>query len=155
MSRTHHTTPAFPRSLRGPRGGQIVAPTPCSECVAFAVCRPGTCSSPFGCDSWVDADGRRVDVEADDARLLALDCRIPEGLTPEEWDALSPEDRETARGIDELTRLPDPEEDDADPEPATPCEECQGLPSECRACECPHVERPDPEPDDLGPLFRK
>jgi len=118
MSRTyHHTTPAFPRSLRGPRVGQIVAPTPCSECVAFDVCRPGACNAPFGCDSWVDHDGRRVDAEADDARLLAIE-----------------EDRFQDSAFD-----PDP----------TPCLECGGLPSECRPCGCPHVER------DPGPLFKR
>lgn len=77
MSRTyHHTTPAFPRSLRGPRGGQIVAPTPCSECVAFDVCRPGACNAPFGCDSWVDHDGRRVDPDPFDPE------RDDSGITP-------------------------------------------------------------------------
>jgi hypothetical protein len=153
MSRTYHTTPAFPRSLRGPRGGQIVAPTPCAECVAFAVCRPGDCSAPFGCDSWVDNDGRRVDVEADNARLLALadahePGRIPEGLTPEDWADMTPAERDTAEGIDGLTRLPDPGEDEAEVD-ATPCLECGGLSSECRPCGCPHVE-PNP-----GPLFQR
>src|SRR5512141_3390809 len=104
MSRTRHTTPAFPRSLRGPRGGQIVAPTPCSECVAFQTCRPGACSAPFGCDSWVDYDGRRVDLEADNARLLASTMTKPDPaavlgtledgpaveLTPEEAADLMP-----------------------------------------------------------------
>ena len=79
MSRTyHHTTPAFPRSLKGPRGGQIIAPTPCADCVAFLTCRPGQCSAPFGCDSWVDFEGRRVDVEADNARLLASTMTEPD-----------------------------------------------------------------------------
>ena len=83
MSRTHHTTPAFPRSLVGPRGGRFVAPTPCAECVAFASCRPGPCSAPFGCDSWVDYDGRRVDVAAEDARALAGSPEDPEPYIPE------------------------------------------------------------------------
>ena len=39
---------------------------------------------------------------------------IPEGMTPEEWDALPATDRDTARGLDELTRLPDPDEEAAD-----------------------------------------
>lgn len=60
MSRTIHTTSAFPRALRGPRGGRHVAPTPCAECVSFASCRPGPCSAPFGCESWVDEGGRHV-----------------------------------------------------------------------------------------------
>jgi|GEM_PF-1635131 len=101
-SRTFHTTPAFSRSLLGPRGGHSIAPTPCSDCVAFQTCRPGACSAPFGCDSWVDLEGRRVDVDADKARLLALPDRIPEGLTAE---------RDTADGLDALIRLPDPAED--------------------------------------------
>jgi len=65
MSHTIHTTPAFPRTLRGPRGGRHIAPTPCAECVSFTSCRPGACSAPYGCESWVDEDGRRVDVLAD------------------------------------------------------------------------------------------
>lgn len=56
-------TPSFPRELRGPRGGRFRAPTPCAECVSFASCRPGPCSAPFGCESWVDLDGRRVEPE--------------------------------------------------------------------------------------------
>lgn len=63
MSRTNHDTPSFPRELRGPRGGKHRAPTPCAECVSFASCRPGPCSAPFGCESWVDFDGRRVEPE--------------------------------------------------------------------------------------------
>lgn len=76
MSRTTHTTPAFPRALRGPRGGRHIAPTPCAACVSFTSCRPGTCSAPFGCESWVDEDGRRVDV------LAALDTPDPEDPDP-------------------------------------------------------------------------
>jgi len=38
---------------------------------------------------------------------------IPEGLTPEDWDALTPSEKDTARGLDELTSLPDPEDDEA------------------------------------------
>jgi len=38
---------------------------------------------------------------------------IPEGLTPEDWDAMTPAERDTARGLDELTSLPDPEDDEA------------------------------------------
>lgn len=135
-SRTFHTTPAFPRTLRGPRGGQAIAPTPCSDCVAFQTCRPGACSAPFGCDSWVDLDGRRVDVDADNARLLAAIAareaeagRIPEGLAPEDWADMTPTERETAEGIDALTRLPDLAEDAA------------------------ALELEEAGPADLGPLF--
>ena len=141
MSRTyHHTTPAFPRSLRGPRGAQIVAPTPCAECVAFQTCRPGACSAPFGCDSWVDYDGRRVDVEADQARFLAEAGARP-AMTEADLGAV-------------LGTLEDGPAVELTPEEAadlmpTPCEECGGLPSECRPCGCPHVE-PDP-----GPLFQR
>jgi len=38
---------------------------------------------------------------------------IPEGLTPEDWDALTPAERDTARGLDELTSLPDPDDEEA------------------------------------------
>lgn len=86
MSHTYHTTPSFPRTLRGPRGGQHRAPTPCAECVSFISCRPGTCSAPFGCESWVDADGRRVDIFADldphPVDLAALDTPDPEDPNP-------------------------------------------------------------------------
>lgn len=145
MSRTyHHTTPAFPRSLKGPRGGQIIAPTPCADCVAFLTCRPGQCSAPFGCDSWVDFEGRRVDVEADNARLLASTMTEPDLAAV--LGAL-----EDGRPVDLAAALDDhtdaafraPDDD------APPCEGCQGLPSECRPCGCPHVE-PDP-----GPNFRR
>ena len=111
MSHTYHTTPAFPRSLRGPRGGRFVAPTPCVECVAFKFCKPGAYSAPFGCDSWVDEDGRRVDVEADDARLYALAGLIPEGLTAEDWAGMTTQERATAEAIDSVAGMPTPEED--------------------------------------------
>ena len=93
MSRTIHTTPSFPRTLRGPRGGRHVAPTPCVECVSFASCRPGACSAPYGCESWVNEDGLRVEPEPritydapdDDARsvdLAALDEPDPDDPNP-------------------------------------------------------------------------
>lgn len=44
----------------GPRGGRSFMSTECAECVAFRTCRPGACSAPFGCESWVDDDGRRA-----------------------------------------------------------------------------------------------
>lgn len=75
MSRTNHDTPSFPRTLRGPRGGRHTAPTPCVDCVSFTSCRPGTCSAPFGCESWVDEDGRRVEPEPLD--LATLDTPDP------------------------------------------------------------------------------
>ena len=86
MSRTSHTTPSFPRTLRGPRGGRHIAPTPCVECVSFTSCRPGTCSAPYGCESWVDEDGRRVDIFADldpqPVDLAELDTPDPEDPNP-------------------------------------------------------------------------
>ena len=81
MSRTNHTTPSFPRALRGPRGGRHIAPTPCVECVSFTSCRPGACSAPYGCESWVDEDGRRVDLD-DPLDLAALDTPDPEDPDP-------------------------------------------------------------------------
>ena len=81
MSRTNHTTPSFPRALRGPRGGLHRAPTPCVVCVGFASCRPGACSAPYGCESWVDEDGRRVDVLAD---------HDPQPVDPEDPDPYAP-----------------------------------------------------------------
>ena len=86
MSRTTRTTPSFPRTLRGPRGGRHIAPTPCVKCVSFESCRPGACSAPYGCESWVDEDGRRVDVLADldpqPVDLAALDEPAPEDPNP-------------------------------------------------------------------------
>ena len=84
MSRTIHDTPSFPRELRGPRGGRHTAPTPCVECVSFASCRPGACSAPYGCESWVDEDGRRVDLD-DPLDLAAIDepdARDPDPYAP-------------------------------------------------------------------------
>ena len=91
MSRTTHTTPSFPRALRGPRGGRHIAPTPCVECVSFTSCRPGTCSAPFGCESWVDEDGRRVDIFADlDPQPVDLDdCGLDGVVEIEEAEALA------------------------------------------------------------------
>lgn len=85
MSRTNHDTPSFPRALRGPRGGRHIAPTPCAECVGFTSCRPGTCSAPFGCESWVDGDGRRVDIFA------ALDIDL-QPVDPAALDEPDPDD---------------------------------------------------------------
>jgi len=81
MSRTNHDTPSFARTLRGPRGGHHTAPTPCVECVSFESCRPGACSAPFGCESWVDESGRRVDLDAP-LDLAALDEPDPEDPNP-------------------------------------------------------------------------
>lgn len=78
MSRTNHDTPSFPRDLRGPRGGRHRAPTPCAECVSFASCRPGSCSAPFGCDSWVNLDGLRIEPEP------RIDYDAPDDLTAED-----------------------------------------------------------------------
>lgn len=86
MSHTNHDTPSFPRTLRGPRGGHHIAPTPCVECVSFTSCRPGACSAPFGCESWVDEDDHRVDIFADldpqPVDLAALDEPDPEDPNP-------------------------------------------------------------------------
>ena len=38
---------------------------------------------------------------------------IPEGLTPEDWAALTPAEKDTALGLDELTSLPDPDNEEA------------------------------------------
>ena len=81
MSRSIHSTPGFPRALRGPRGGHHRAPTPCVVCVSFASCRPGACSAPYGCESWVDEDGRRVDLD-DPLDLAALDEPDPDDPNP-------------------------------------------------------------------------
>jgi len=98
MSRTIHTTPAFPRTLRGPRGGRHTAPTPCVECVSFTSCRPGSCSAPFGCESWTDESGRRIEPdpridygEPDrpcrmDPDEPCSDCRNCETMTPDPLD---------------------------------------------------------------------
>ena len=95
MSRTNHTTPGFPRTLRGPRGGRQIAPTPCVECVGFASCRPGSCSAPYGCESWVDEDGHRVEPDPridygeperpcrEDPSEPCSDCRNCETTTPD------------------------------------------------------------------------
>ena len=86
MSRTYQTTPSFPRALRGPRGGRHTAPTPCAECVSFTSCRPGACSAPFGCESWVDEEGWRVDVLTDldpqPFNLAELDTPDPKDPNP-------------------------------------------------------------------------
>jgi hypothetical protein len=37
---------------------------------------------------------------------------IPEGLSQEDWDALTPAEKDTARGLDELTSLPDPDDEE-------------------------------------------
>ena len=66
------------RSCAGPRGGRVILPTPCSECAAYSTCRPGAASQPWGCDSWADTEGHRVDPKADDERVLAADQNEPE-----------------------------------------------------------------------------
>lgn len=48
------------RECAGPRGGRVILPTPCSECVAYRTCAPGAISEPWGCESWVDDGGRRA-----------------------------------------------------------------------------------------------
>ncbi len=150
-SRTFHTTPAFPRTLRGPRGGQTLAPTPCADCVAFRSCRPGACSAPFGCDSWVDFDGRRVDVDADNARLLALADSRAAAAGEDHADAAGREpgdpawDPETGHDwsakADDF-RGPDPDDDlePAESRPPDPALEALGFDDFTL-------------PADLGPLF--
>jgi len=92
MSRTNHTTPSFPRALRGPRGGHHRAPTPCVVCVGFASCRPGACSAPYGCESWVDEDGRRVDILADlDPEPIEFGAHRPQSLEAEDCRADHPD----------------------------------------------------------------
>ena len=92
-------TPSPKRILRGPRGAVTRDATPCADCVAFDCCRPGPVNQPFGCDSWADHLGRRVDLDADYAdlaRRAGVDDYAPEGMTPEEFAALSPAEQETA-----------------------------------------------------------
>ena len=48
------------RPTVGPRGGSAVQATPCSDCVAYRSCRPAAITEPWGCESWVDQDGRRA-----------------------------------------------------------------------------------------------
>lgn len=60
------------RECVGPRGARRILPTPCAECVAVVSCRPGECSRPWGCDSWVNESGFRPDPAADDVRLLRI-----------------------------------------------------------------------------------
>jgi len=98
MSRSIHSTPGFPRALRGPRGGRHIAPTPCAECVGFTSCRPGACSAPYGCESWVDEDGRRVDLD-NPLDLVGLypgpddpDPYAPSPATLSEMSGISPTD---------------------------------------------------------------
>jgi hypothetical protein len=38
----------------------VIVATPCSECVSWRSCRPGSISEPFGCESWADDQGRRA-----------------------------------------------------------------------------------------------
>lgn len=133
MSRTTHTTPSFPRALRGPRGGRHTAPTPCVECVSFTSCRPGTCSAPYGCESWVDEDGRRVDVLADlDPQPVDLDALdAPDPLDPNPYQP-SPATLSEMSGIFPTD----------DPEP----ERCPACHRRMIYCECPPSDSA-PEPD--------
>ena len=154
MSHTYHTTPAFPRTLRGPRGGRHIAPTPCAECVSFTSCRPGTCSAPFGCESWVDEDGRRVEPEprlvyadaernadetATEVGRVEFDRLIKEGVDPDEVDRLAVEHGREAFEA-ELAAL-----DEADPKDPNPY-----APSPATLSEMSGI---FPTTDDPGPLF--
>jgi len=118
MSRTIHTTPSFPRTLRGPRGGRHIAPTPCVECVSFTSCRPGACSAPYGCESWVDEDGRRVDVLADlDIDPQAVDLAALDEPDPEpDWEARHRLPTGLLKSHGGILHNPDPE----DPNPYAP-----------------------------------
>ena len=149
MSRSIHSTPGFPRALRGPRGGRHIAPTPCVVCVSFTSCRPGTCSAPFGCESWVDEDGRRVDLLADlDREAVDLDA-----LDTPDPDDPGPYTPKTAEQIDASIdgRGPDPTDfDDKDPNPYAPSpatlSEMSGIfPTDDNA--------PDPDPEPGGGRF--
>lgn len=51
------------RAVVGPRGGKGTARVSCPSCVSFNLCRPSPLSALFGCESWVDSEGRRVDTE--------------------------------------------------------------------------------------------
>jgi len=58
------------RSCVGPRGGRVILPTPCGECVAWRVCRSSGVTAELGCDSWVGLEGHRVDPAEDARRVL-------------------------------------------------------------------------------------
>jgi hypothetical protein len=59
--------------------------------VSFTSCQPGACSAPYGCESWVDEDGRRVDVLADlDPQPVDLDdCGLDGVVEIEEAETLA------------------------------------------------------------------
>ena len=117
------------RPTVGPRGGRAVQVTPCSECVSWRSCRPGAISEPFGCESWADQEGRRALPDLLEAepegpcQMDGLPC--PSDMADPAW---RPCPFDVACG-----RL-------TNPEPATPCEACGGIPSECGPSGCPEVE---------------
>ena len=88
----------------GPRGGRRELPTPCAACVAFASCRPGACSEFWGCESWVDDEGRRPLLDPPawmSARTAEEVDASPDGRGPdpedfEEVDRLDVEPEEAA-----------------------------------------------------------
>ena len=71
----------------------------CITCISFSSCRPAPISQPFGCDQWVSRG-------MDGKLYRAPDYPRIEGMSNEEFDALTPSEKETAEGIDELCRLP-------------------------------------------------
>lgn len=98
------------RECAGPRGGRVILPTPCSECVAFRTCRPAAISAPWGCESWVDDDGRRALPEVIDrepvAEVEAQDCSpFMEGRRPSDGSELLKPGWEPWDEVDEALKM--------------------------------------------------
>lgn len=143
----------------GPRGGdRRKMPTECGDCVAFTSCRPGACSQPYGCESWVDHDGRRALPDSVDD--------LDEDQGEKEEDNSSGFTFETIGGLVK-GRCGDPE-----PEAVNPCDRCEHGAESCAGCEhattklTPYVDPPPPfipeamgdrqgvlPMPDAGPLF--
>ena len=85
----------------GPRGGISTEEVSCYTCISATTCHL-TRFKDLGCADWVSEDGR----------YRASDCPRIEGLSNEEFDALTPSEKETAEGIDELCGMPDPFDDE-------------------------------------------
>jgi hypothetical protein len=44
----------------GPRDGKVRVDVKCDTCISVTSCRPGACTKPWGCSSWVDESGNRA-----------------------------------------------------------------------------------------------